>query len=258
MDALPEISLGSAALIIFAVCAAYMFLRGILRTIVNAICLMLSAWVGLRVWQQAPALSTEWLGTSSEYITTGLPVVAGFVTFLVLRKLIRFIRTPAQALDEDGEPKQSRGLLGSLLLTLIPTALLWFTGATLLRHASSVAEMHESVEQGEVAEEANGFAARLKKSVTAALPEKLMDWIDPVTSEPRLKLAKMIIAGATEKDPDPVIDPETGEPYPRAIIVDDPELTSLAKEGRFSTLLRHPLLTEALKDPAIREKLGLD
>jgi hypothetical protein len=54
-----------------------------------------------------------------------------------------------------------------------------------------------------------------------------------------------------------VIDPETGLPYPRAIIVDDPELADLAREGRFSTILRHPLLSEALKDPLVRKALGL-
>jgi hypothetical protein len=54
-----------------------------------------------------------------------------------------------------------------------------------------------------------------------------------------------------------VTDPQTGRPYPRAIIVDDPELMDLAREGRFSTLLRHPLLSEALKDPMIRQALGL-
>ena len=83
-----------------------------------------------------------------------------------------------------------------------------------------------------------------------------MDWLDPLSAEPRLKLAKMIAAGNGQAL-QPVINPETGQPYPRAIIVDNPELNQLAEEGRFSTLLRHPLLSEALKDPLIREALGL-
>ena len=83
-----------------------------------------------------------------------------------------------------------------------------------------------------------------------------MSWLDPMASEPRLRLAKMIAAGSA-KPLEPVINPETGRPYPRAIIVDDPELLNLARDGRFSTLLRHPLLSEALKDPLIRQALGL-
>ena len=84
-----------------------------------------------------------------------------------------------------------------------------------------------------------------------------MDWLDPLTTEPRLQLAKMI-AASQNKPLEPVIDPETGRPYPRAIIVDDPELLDLARKGRFSTLLRHPLLSEALKDPLIRQAIGLE
>jgi len=50
----------------------------------------------------------------------------------------------------------------------------------------------------------------------------------------------------------PVIDPKTGKPIPRAIIVDDPELQGLAREGKFGSLLRHPMLTKALNDPQLK------
>ena len=39
-------------------------------------------------------------------------------------------------------------------------------------------------------------------------------------------------------------DPATGKPIPRAIVVDDPELTGLARKGRYGDLLRHPVLTK--------------
>lgn len=257
METLPEISLGTAALIIFGICAAYMFLKGILRTIINAACLTLSAWVGFRVWQQAPSMAIDWTGKPSELIATGLPMIAGIATFLVLRKLIHLIRTPAKAPVEEGGKPDSRSLLGKLALTLIPATLLCLTAATFLHHASAVAEIRNSAEFGTSAPDAKSLAGRLKNSLSVAIPEKLMDWLDPLATEPRLQLAKMIAASG-DKPLEPVIDPETGKPYPRAIIVDDPELTSLAEEGRFSTLLRHPLLTEALKDTGIRQSLGLE
>lgn len=256
MDTLPEISLGTAALIIFGICAGYMFLRGILRTLVNASCLTLSAWVGFRVWQQAPTLAIEWMGKPSELVVTGLPVVAGCASFLLLRRLIRLIRTPTQPPEEDGEAGGSRSLFGKLVLTLIPAALLCLPAATFIHHASAVAEIRNSAELGSSAPDASSLAGRLKNSLSAAVPESLMDWLDPLSAEPRLKLAKMIAAGNGQAL-QPVINPETGQPYPRAIIVDNPELNQLAEEGRFSTLLRHPLLSEALKDPLIREALGL-
>lgn len=248
MNALPEISLGTAALMIFACCAGYMILRGLARTIVNTACLALCAWVGFRVWQMAPSLAIDWFGKPSEIVTIGLPLAAFLVTLFTLRKLIGFFRAPVPRTAEDVAPRSGGQLVFRLLITLIPAALLCLIAATFIHHAGSVAEIRDSTNPG--------WAGKMKDSLSAAMPEKLMSWLDPMACEPRLKLAKMI-ASASEGPPEPVIDPATGLPYPRAIIVDNPKLVDLAREGRFSTLLRHPLLSDALKDPEIRRSLGL-
>lgn len=256
MDTLPEISLGTAALIIFGLCAGYMFLRGLARTITNAACLTLSAWVGFRIWQHAPSLSIDWFGKPSELVSTGLPVAAFLAALIVLRRIIGFFRAPIPRSSEESSPKSTGQLVFRLLITLIPAALLCLTAATLIHHASAVAEIRNSAEFGTSSQPSPSLAERLKNSLSVAVPKNLMDWLDPLSTEPRLQLAKMI-AASPEKPLEPMIDPETGRPYPRAIIVDDPELVNLAQEGRFSTLLRHPLLSEALKDPLIRQSLGL-
>ncbi len=256
MDTLPEISLGTAALIIFAVCAGYMFIRGLVRTFVNTASLIASAWVGFRVWQHSPTLAAEWKLGTSEIVTTGLPVIAFFATFIVLRKIVKFFRAPVPQAAEDVAPKSSGQLAFRLLATIIPAALLCIMVATFVHHASSVAEIRDSAEFGTSSPPSPSLAERLKNSISVAIPQSLMDKLDPLTAQPRLQLAKMI-AASPDKPLEPIIDPETGRPYPRAIIVDDPELVDLAKEGRFSTLLRHPLLSEALKDPLIRQALGL-
>lgn len=256
METLPEISLGTAALIIFGLCAGYMFIRGLVRTFVNTASLIVSAWVGFRVWQQAPALALEWTDGTSEIITTGLPVLAFFATLIVLRKIVKFFRAPAPEKADQTAPKSSWKLALRLLVTIIPAALLCVTVATLIHHASSVAEIQNSAEFGTNSPPVSSLAERLKNSISVAIPSSLMDKLDPLTTQPRLQLAKMIAANS-DKPLEPVINPETGRPYPRAIIVDDPELMGLAREGRFSTLLRHPLLSEALKDPLIKQALGL-
>ncbi len=255
MDALPEISLGTAAVIIFGFCAVCMFLRGIARTIVNAAYITFSAWIGFRVWQQAPSLAIDWFGKPSELVATGLPLAAFLATLLVLRKVIRFFRAPVPRSGEEVVPRSGGQLVFRLFITLIPAALLCLIAATFVHHASSVAEIRDSAAAGRAVPSDPNAAGRLKHSLTAAIPKKLMDWLDPLATEPRLRLAKMIAASSEPLEA--VINPETGKPYPRAIIVDDPELLDLAREGRFSTLLRHPLLSEALKDPLIRQALGL-
>ncbi len=256
METLPEISLGTAALIIFGLCAAYMIIRGLARTIVNAAFLTLSAWVGFRVWQMAPKLAIEWTGGTSQIITTGLPILAFLASLLILRKIVKFFRAPIPKEAEEVAPRSFGQLVFRLLITIVPAALLCITAATLVHHFGSVAEIRDSAEQStSLAPAEPGLAERLKNSISHAIPKSLMDKLDPYASEPRLVLAKMIVAHP-DKPLEPVINPETGQPYPRAIIVDNPELLGLAKEGRFSTLLRHPLLSDAMKDPKIRQALG--
>ena len=233
-----------------------MFLRGIARTLVNASCIALGAWVGFRVWQQAPSLAIAWFGKPSELIATGLPVAAFLASLLVLRKVIGFFRAPVARSAEDAAPRSAGQFFFRLLLTLIPATMICLIAATVLNHAASVAEIRDSAATGSALPDDPGLAGRLRHSLSTAVPGKWMNWLDPLTTEPRLRLAKMI-AASPEKPLKPVIDPDTGRPYPRAIIVDDPELRDLAEKGRFSTLLRHPLLTEALEDPRVRQALGL-
>lgn len=257
MDTLPEISLGTAALVIFVCCAGYMIIRGLARTIVNTALIVVSAWIGFRVWQEAPSLAINWFGDPSELIVTGLPVLAFLATFILLRKLVGFFRAPIPRPIEEVAPRTSGQLFFRLAVTIIPAALLCLVAATLIHHAGSIAEIRDSVVTGGDSPPIPGLAERLKNSLVVAIPQSLMDKLDPLASQQRVKLAKMI-AASRDKPLEPVIDPETGQPYPRAIIVDDPKLVGLAREGRFSTLLRHPLLSDALNDPAIKRTLGLE
>lgn len=255
MENIPEISLGTAALIIFGFCAIYMVIRGLARMIVNTLCLAVSAWLGFRIWEQAPALAIDWFGQPSQLITTGLPVVTFLAALYLCRKFVGFFRAPVPRPTEEVRPHTSGQFFFRLLITVIPATLICLIAATFIHHASSVAEIRNYVENGDTTSSESDLAERLKKSLSNAIPEKLMTWLDPMTTEPRLELAKQIAASQFEPL-EPVIDPETGQPYPRAIIVDDPEVLKLAREGRFSTLLRHPLLTAALEDPIVRKALG--
>ena len=52
-----------------------------------------------------------------------------------------------------------------------------------------------------------------------------------------------------------MVDPATGKPYPRAVVVADPALQGLARQKDFSSLLRHPNLTRALDDPKVKQAI---
>jgi len=258
MEAFTQISLGTAALLIFAVCAAYMLIRGLLRTIINLSILATSSWVGFQAWQNAPTLAFQWTQQTSPFITTGLPVLAFLLSFLLLRKILRFFFAPiATQPEEHDEPDPPRSILWRLFVTFTLASVLCLIAAVVLHHITSVSEIREHAKQDGTTRTAPDFASRLKTSLSNTIPESLMEKLDPLASQPRIQLAKLI-ATHSQNPHQPEIDPQTGEPVPRALIVDKPELISLAKEGRFSTLLRHPLLSEALNDPRVRKALGMD
>lgn len=255
MEALSQISLGAAVLLIFAVCALYMLIRGLLRTISNLSILGLSIWIGFITWQKAPALAFQWTNQTSPLITTGLPILSFILSFILIRKIIRFFFTPISTQPEeyDDAPPPSRSFAGKLFVTFIFATVFCLIAAAVIHHITSVAEIRDHAKNGETH---HNFAMRLKNSLTSAIPASLMNKLDPLASEPRIELAKWIVGNA-ENPSTPDVAPNTDPSIPRSKIVDNPELISLAKKGRFSTLLRHPLLTEAINDPMVKKALGI-
>lgn len=258
MEALSQISLGAAVLLIFAVCAVYMLIRGLLKTISNLSLIALSVWLGFLTWQKAPALAFQWTGQTSPFITTGLPILAFLLSFILIRKIIRFFFTPiiTQPEEHEDNPPPSRSLTGKLCVTFIFATAFCLIAAAVMHHVTSVAEIRDYAKHGGSQTDYPGFALRLKDSLTRAIPASLMDKLDPLASEHRVELAKLIV-GRSENPDGKETDPKTGQTGPSIPIVDNPELVSLAKKGRFSTLLRHPLLTEAINDPMVKKALGI-
>jgi len=253
-DSIPQISLGTAALVIFAVCAGFVMLRGATRLLIGTAVLAASLWAGFQVWQHAPALAVDLTGKSQPWLINGLTVATFLLTFLILWKITKAVANPFRNNISDGRPRSLIGTGFRLLLSLIPTALIWGVGATLIHHGGSIVEIRDSA-ASPGSTSSNGFILRLKSALESTLPATWLAKLDPSADPDRVKLAKLIKA-SSEHALKPEIDPSTGKPIPRARIVDDPELQSLAREGNFSTLLRHPALTKALADPKIQKLLN--
>jgi hypothetical protein len=249
-DSLPSLSLGTAALAIFVVCAGFVLLRGMTRMIIGTVILGISTGVGFWVWQRVPSLASDWIGKSPAWITTAVPIAAFFITFFLLRKIVQIITKPFGKSSAAAPPRSLTMKVVMLLFALVPTSLISLAGITLIHHQGSVAEVRKYSEtcRGVPTPPTDSFAGRLKSTIESALPTAWITALDPLTQPSRIALAKLITA-------QPVTDPDTGKPIPRAIIVDDPELQALAREGNFGTLLRHPRLTKALADPKIQKLL---
>ena len=248
----PDLTLSSAALLIFLICIGFVLIRGAIRLLVGVIVICASAWAGFQVWQFSPTVSITLLQKPVDWIVIGLPIVAFVGTFTILRLIANFFTRPF------GPPSGSRGPIKTIFLgifTLIPAGLLWTIGATLIHHFGSIAEIEASTKSPAATESTVSATTRQWKDVLVSLiPAKWLSKLDPLADPERLSLAKLI-ASQSERELEPVIDPETGKPYPRAIIVDDPELQTLAHHGRFDVLLRHPLFQKAMENPKILRAL---
>ncbi len=255
-DFIPQLSLGTAALVIFASCAGFVLLRGMTRILISSVIFGFSVWMGFCVWQRAPALSLDLTGKSTAWITNGFPIVAVMGVWLISRKIARVVVSPFGKAAAPESPRSFIRWIVILLFALLPTALIVLVGAMLLFYYGSVAEIRGAAEKsrGISASAVDRFSQQLKTAMQAGLPEAWSKFLGPLTEPSRLRLAKLITAQA-DSELKPVLDLKTGKPIPRAIVVTDPALQTLARKGDFGTLLRHPLLTEALADPKIQKLL---
>jgi hypothetical protein len=254
-DTIPQISLGTAVLAIFLICCGFVVLRGMARMIAGTVVLALSAWAGFAVWRVAPDLSTAWFGKPLGLVTNGLPALAFLAAFVASRRIARTV-TGAFNPSPDHEDAASAPFIRTgfrLLLALAATTVICLIGFTAIHHAGSVEEVRafSRKHDGSSPDEPASWIQRMKSSVGAWLPESWIRRLDPLAEPGRITLAKLVTAEATAPRA-PVIDTRTGEPIPRAIIVRDPELQALAREGKFGALLRHPLISKALNDPGLQ------
>jgi hypothetical protein len=250
-DSLPPLNLGTAALLIFVLCAGFVLLRGIARMLLGTLVLGASAWLAFWVWQHAPAWSLQVRGKPNAIITTGLPSITFVAAMWLIRRLVKFVASPFVR-PSDAVPSPFTNVPLRLLFALVASAVLWLLGATMVHHAGSIAEIRSFVEKSASTSNASAYLQRMKTSVDAVLPGDWLKVLDPLAEPARLALAKLI---ATQSDPTlpSVIDPATGKPYPRAIVVEDPALQGLARQKDYSTLLRHPNLTRALNAPKVEK-----
>lgn len=252
-ESIPHVSLGASLLTIFLICVGLVLLRGMAKIIVGSVIVAASAWIALLTWQLSPKICYELLGKSDGILVLILPIIAFALCFWFLIKILHFVLIPFEAFQSDDRPKTS--LISGLLVAVIPTFVLFLIAASLIHHFGTVEEVRTFAKSSNNENSRPvGYLHSFKASLDSILPESWMRKLDPLTDPDRVKAAKLV-THRLHRDPTPIIDPETGQPYPRAIVVDDPELQNLARQGRFGALIRHPLLTKALDEPKVREIL---
>jgi len=250
LETIPQVSLGTAALLIFGACAVLAVVRGLLRIFAGSLVVFLSGFAAYLTWRHAPTIEIPggpWIA----------PVIAGAVVFFILRAVLHFAVRPFGKKNEDtaDAPKRwpKRWLVTSLL-SLIPTGLLWFTGATALRNIGSVAEIRRFVDGDHGTTPSLAFVAELKETINRVLPEGLFQDIDPLADEARVTLAKLIALG--DNGPPPKAIPVMEEPEIRALIQHDPKLRELAKQKRYADILRDPRLDHVMANPDLKRMLA--
>lgn len=254
LDSIPQVSLGTAALVIFALCVGFVMLRGIVRMLIHLLILGGSAILAWYVWRNAPVWMFEASGKSPDWAAPALAATSFLAAWWLLGKIIRFFTRPGDS--SGGKPKSFIGALLGLLFSLVPTALLTLIAAVFFHHSDSTngASSQGSKSPASTGSSPTSLVTKLTGWLEETIPKDWLEKLDPLASNARVQLAKTITAQATTPRAT-VIDPQTGKPYPRAVIVQSPELQNLAREGKFSKLLHHPDLTKALADPKVQKLL---
>ncbi len=251
-EQIPQLSLGTAALLIFGAIASLAVLRGLLRILWGTTVVCAAGFAAFYTWNHIP--SHGFFGRDSQWLSFGLPVLVFLLTALFLRQCAKVIFSLFRSPHDDSSDRKHRSPARwavTLLLSLIPTAALWFGGATLLRHAGSLAEIRSFVEKSDLPEH-TAFLAELKQALDHGLPQDWFRFVDPLTSDSRLDLVKLIAAA---DDPPPKAIPVLEEKQIRELVLSDPGLRQLARDGRYSEILRDPRLDRLLENDNLREVL---
>lgn len=243
MDSLPEISLGTAALIIFGCCAIYLFLRGLARTFINTALLAVSAAVGFWLWQNAPSLTLQWTEEPSPILFIAIPAAGFLLTYLILRKAIGLFRAPLPRISEETTPKSKFQLLSRLLLALIPAAALCIIAALAINHFGAISEIENYAENKSPTSEHPTTTSNLRETLTSFIPPEILEKFDPSSASDQITTAKSLIAKFQNRETPANLSPHNIT----QIINEHPDLIDLIKDGHYSTLLRHPALAEAVK-----------
>lgn len=256
LAALPQISLGTAAVLIFGICLTYILLRGVARMLVSTAILTVSALLGLITWQKGPEISIAVCNKSVGFITTGLPIIVFLLCLIIIRIALKWITNPFggedKALLKDRRGLSKMRIMILLVFALVPTLIIMLLASGLIHHKASVDELRQRV--GEERDVGKTWAQELKAGIEVLIPQRALNALDPYAEKSRMALVKWVSDKANGKvKMDPAIDPETGRAIPRAIIVEDAELEKLARERKFGTLLRHPIITDAIENPEVRK-----
>ncbi|MFT4176235.1 MAG: CvpA family protein [Luteolibacter sp.] len=247
-----DLNLTTVALALFVILAGFVLLRGALRILLGTIVLSGSAWIAFRAWQLAPTLSEQYLGKPLDWLSYALPAVAFLVTFLIGRLLVKFLASPFQKNEGERKPVTLPRLVGAGIFSLIPTAILGTIATVFINHAGVIDKLKTAGGNEPAESRSSSLLKSLSDSIEKSIPAAWLKLLDPLADPDRVSLAQQI---ARKSPPKPVIDPSTGKPIPRAIIVDDPTLNTLAKRGDYADLLRSPKLTEALNDPKVQKAI---
>ncbi|MFT3989809.1 MAG: hypothetical protein QM680_00220 [Luteolibacter sp.] len=247
-----NLNLYTVAIALFVILAGFVILRGALRILLGTLVLSGSGWVAFRAWQMTPELSQQYLGKSIDWLSYAVPAAAFLIVFIIGRLIVKVLASPFKKSEGEKKPLTPVRLLGSAIFSLIPTGILGSIAAVVIHHAGAIEKIKTAGGNTTSPSPAADIFKSLTDSIEKSIPADWIKLLDPLADPKRISLAKMI---ASKSPPKPVIDPSTGQPIPRAIIVDDPTLNSMAKQGDYADLLRSPKLTEALNDPKVQKAL---
>jgi hypothetical protein len=215
---------------LFILCFIYWTLCGLLRMAGMCALLLTSSFASFYTWQLSPRYIAPWLSDPPTWFYATLSSFSFVAVFITLKKIITLM-SRILSFQNSSEAKSNASWVTRLILSIIPTSAFSILFAAVIHHFGTLQSLVQNKH------DAPSKLIEWSQSIQSTLPEKWLARIDPATQSQYLNRLKTIIHAS--KYP-AEIDRETGKPYPRAQVVNDPELQQLARASNIYAIFQHP------------------
>ena len=104
LETIPQVSLGTAALLIFGACAVLAVLRGLLRIFAGSLVVFLSGFAAYLTWRHAPTIEIP----GGPWIAPVIALLGGFVVAIVIVRRRSALVDGDDSLLDDSSQEESR------------------------------------------------------------------------------------------------------------------------------------------------------
>ena len=243
------------------------FCKGLIRTILAILCLVITGYVAIWGQEHAHELTGSWVKNPGPWLSWGVGIIAGLVAFILCRYLLHFLVDPFNS-SKTGR-RIGFGLPAAFITFFVGAAFIWLLLSG-IRYGGSLAEIEDTQFQLLEDEDSSSTQDRIHRYTTPLLlkAKRLLDtssagkWhqlTDPFYSPEKITLCKILVLyHHTPSRHRMMKTPKLSALLNQASLIDlahRDEIKKAAISGNAHTLYSADTITKALADSELTEQL---